>query len=43
VSTLGKDKINGALTDAKKTGELDAIVQKWLHVPLPRRIAQNSD
>lgn len=32
-------KVNGALTTAKKDGALNAIVQKWLHVPLPKAMA----
>jgi polar amino acid transport system substrate-binding protein len=36
-------RVNGALTDAKKNGELNAIVQKWLHVPLPQQVAQTLD
>jgi polar amino acid transport system substrate-binding protein len=36
-------RVNGILTDAKKDGELNAIVQKWLHVPLPQQMAQTFD
>ena len=32
-------KVNDALTAAKKSGELNAIVQKWLNVPLPAKMA----
>ncbi|KAF1034996.1 MAG: L-cystine-binding protein FliY [Herbaspirillum frisingense] len=32
-------KVNDALTQAKKSGELNAIVRKWLNVPLPQKIA----
>ncbi len=32
-------KINEVLTQSKKSGELNAIVQKWLHVPLPDTMA----
>lgn len=36
-------KVNAVLTDAKKNGELNVIVQKWLHVPLPQQVAQTLD
>ena len=32
-------KVNEVLTAAKKSGELNAIVQKWLNVPLPAKMA----
>ena len=32
-------KVNGALTAAKKDGSLNAIVEKWLHVPLSQKMA----
>ncbi|MCY0387809.1 transporter substrate-binding domain-containing protein [Robbsia sp. Bb-Pol-6] len=32
-------KVNTALTAAKKDGALNAIVQKWLHVPMSRTMA----
>ena len=32
-------KVNEALTASKKSGELNGIVQKWLNVPLPEKIA----
>lgn len=32
-------KVNAALTQAKKNNELNAIVKKWLHVPLPAKMA----
>jgi len=32
-------KVNEALTAAKKNGELNGIVQKWLSVPLPAKLA----
>ncbi|MFL9927316.1 transporter substrate-binding domain-containing protein [Herbaspirillum lusitanum] len=32
-------KVNEILTKAKKSGELNAIVQKWLNVPLPEKMA----
>lgn len=32
-------KVNEVLTKAKKSGELTAIVQKWLHVPLNDKLA----
>lgn len=32
-------KVNGALTAAKKDGTLNAIVQKWLHMPVPKAMA----
>jgi len=32
-------KVNEALTAAKKSGELNGIVQKWLNVPLPAKMA----
>lgn len=31
-------KVNAALTEAKKTGELNQIVLKWLKTPLPERV-----
>jgi len=31
--------VNDALTSAKQSGELNAIVTKWLHVPLPQKLA----
>jgi polar amino acid transport system substrate-binding protein len=33
-------KVNEALTAAKKSGELNSIVQKWLHIPMPDSMAQ---
>jgi len=33
-------KVNTALTQAKKSNELTAIVQKWLNVPLPEKMAK---
>ena len=36
-------KIDGVLTEAKKNGELNAIMQKWLHVPLPQKMAQSTE
>jgi polar amino acid transport system substrate-binding protein len=38
-----KAKVDTILTDAKKSGELNGIVEKWLHVPLPQKMAQNAD
>jgi polar amino acid transport system substrate-binding protein len=38
-----KAKVDAILTDAKKDGELNGIVQKWLHVPLPQQMAQTAD
>ena len=32
-------KVNEVLTAAKKSGELNAIVQRWLNVPLPAKMA----
>ena len=32
-------KVNAALSQAKKSNELNAIVQKWLNVPLPAKMA----
>jgi len=32
-------KVNAVLTQAKKSGEINAIVKKWLHVPLPDKMA----
>ena len=32
-------KVNAALSQAKKSNELNAIVQKWLNVPLPGKMA----
>jgi len=32
-------KVNGALTAAKKDGALNAIVEKWLHVPMSQAMA----
>lgn len=32
-------RLNQILTQAKKSGELNRIVQKWLHVPLPEKLA----
>src|SRR5450830_1797449 len=32
-------KVNEILTKAKKSGELNAIVKKWLNVPLPDKLA----
>ena len=32
-------KVNEVLTATKKSGELNAIVQKWLNVPLPAKMA----
>ncbi|MFJ2987179.1 transporter substrate-binding domain-containing protein [Collimonas sp. NPDC087041] len=32
-------KVNAALTQAKKNNELNAIVKKWLNVPLPGKLA----
>ncbi|MDY7577656.1 transporter substrate-binding domain-containing protein [Herbaspirillum sp. RTI4] len=32
-------KVNEALTKAKKSGELTGLVNKWLHVPLPEKMA----
>ncbi|KAF3997691.1 transporter substrate-binding domain-containing protein [Glaciimonas immobilis] len=32
-------KVNEVLTKAKKSGELNAIVKKWLNVPLPDKLA----
>jgi polar amino acid transport system substrate-binding protein len=36
-------KVNAALTQAKKSNELNAIVQKWLNVPLPGKLAVQFD
>ena len=33
------NKVNEILTAAKKSGELNGIVQKWLNVPLPAKMA----
>ena len=33
------NKVNEILTAAKKSGELNGIVQKWLSVPLPEKMA----
>jgi polar amino acid transport system substrate-binding protein len=38
-----KAKVASILTDAKKSGELNAIVQKWLHVPLPQAMASTAN
>ena len=32
-------KVNEVITAAKKSGELNGIVQKWLNVPLPQKMA----
>ena len=32
-------KVNDILTKAKKSGELNALVKKWLNVPLPDKLA----
>lgn len=32
-------KVNDVLTKSKKSGELNAIVKKWLNVPLPDKLA----
>ncbi|MFJ3044825.1 transporter substrate-binding domain-containing protein [Herbaspirillum chlorophenolicum] len=32
-------KVNETITAAKKSGELNTIVKKWLNVPLPQKIA----
>ncbi len=32
-------KVNAVLTQAKKSGELSTLVTKWLHVPLPEKLA----
>lgn len=32
-------KVNDILTKAKKSGELNALVKKWLNVPLPEKLA----
>ncbi|MBP0597233.1 transporter substrate-binding domain-containing protein [Herbaspirillum sp. LeCh32-8] len=32
-------KVNDAITAAKKSGELNTIVKKWLNVPLPEKMA----
>jgi polar amino acid transport system substrate-binding protein len=32
-------KVNEVLTKAKKSGELNAIVKKWLNVPMPEKMA----
>jgi len=32
-------KVNDVLTQAKKSGEINNIVKKWLHVPLPDKLA----
>ncbi|WP_432241385.1 transporter substrate-binding domain-containing protein [Herbaspirillum robiniae] len=32
-------KVNDAITAAKKSGELNTIVKKWLNVPLPQKMA----
>nr|WP_198983814.1 transporter substrate-binding domain-containing protein [Herbaspirillum sp. ASV7] len=32
-------KVNEVITAAKKNGELNGIVQKWLNVPLPQKMA----
>ena len=32
-------KVNDTITAAKKSGELNTIVKKWLNVPLPQKIA----
>jgi polar amino acid transport system substrate-binding protein len=32
-------KVNEALTGAKKSGELNTLVKKWLNVPLPDKLA----
>lgn len=32
-------KVNEVLTAAKKSGELNAIIVKWLNVPLPQKLA----
>jgi len=32
-------KVNEILTQAKKSGELNTLVKKWLHVPLPDKLA----
>jgi polar amino acid transport system substrate-binding protein len=34
-------KVADILTEAKKNGDLNAIVEKWLHVPLPKAMAEN--
>jgi polar amino acid transport system substrate-binding protein len=36
-------KVDAILTEAKKDGELNGIVEKWLHVPLPQKMAQSMD
>src|ERR1700712_4962883 len=36
-------KVDAILTEAKKDGELNSIVEKWLHVPLPQKMAQSMD
>lgn len=36
-------KVNAALTQAKKSNELNGIVQKWLNVPLPEKLAKQFD
>ncbi|KAF1048002.1 MAG: hypothetical protein GAK35_00422 [Herbaspirillum frisingense] len=32
-------KVNDVITAAKKSGEINAIVKKWLNVPLPQKMA----
>ncbi|MFL9925278.1 transporter substrate-binding domain-containing protein [Herbaspirillum lusitanum] len=34
-----KSKVNAALTAAKKSGELNTIVKKWLNIPMPAKMA----
>jgi polar amino acid transport system substrate-binding protein len=36
-------KVDAILTEAKKDGELNGIVEKWLHVPLPVKMAQSTE
>jgi polar amino acid transport system substrate-binding protein len=45
---VNKDKptllatINAILTAAKHDGSLNAIIEKWLHMPLPPHIAKSA-
>jgi polar amino acid transport system substrate-binding protein len=33
------EKVNAAISDAKKSGELNGIIMKWLSTPLPAKLA----
>lgn len=36
-----QEKVNAILTEAKKDGALNAIIEKWLHVPLSKKISED--